>query len=355
MASARDIEEQAAKWLIELDADSTPERWARHEQWMACSPLHRAAFLRLSCAWSRASALRKLRPLDQRVDPDLLAKPSRELDNEAEGRTERPPARLRRFAWRRVGLAAAVSTAAVVCVAIAWQTTREFSGAVHETGFGNTELVALADGSTIRLNSDSQVRIRYTKSLRSIELERGEALFEVAPDVRRPFRVSAGTTRTTAADSRFAVRRKSADIVEVQVAKGLVVFERVRASSPFAKVGARFTRTLWAGYTAAANPRGVTVRNVGTAAVQRHMAWVTGQVSFLGETLAEAVLEINRYSPRRLVIADPRIANLRVSGTFNLTDHSSFVASLEHPLKVRALRTPARERGSPIRLVSMQP
>jgi transmembrane sensor len=183
-----------------------------------------------------------------------------------------------------------------------------------------------------------------------VVIERGEALFDVAADAKRPFRVSAGNTRTTTLTGRFSVHQKAADMTEVLVSRGQVVFERARSPLYFTGSGARFMRTLWAGTMANANDRGVLVRAIGTAAVQRRLAWVYGQVAFLGETLQEAVLQINRYNRQKLVIADPKIGRLRVSGTFAATDPESFVASLEKPLHVRA-----RPRTDTIRLVSAKP
>jgi hypothetical protein len=70
--NADDIEQEAAQWLVRVDADASPERYAELDRFLSRNPRHRAAFLRLSVAWRRANALKNLVPLDQRVDPDLL-------------------------------------------------------------------------------------------------------------------------------------------------------------------------------------------------------------------------------------------------------------------------------------------
>lgn len=337
MASAAEIEEQAAKWLIRLDAGATQEDWAQHARWLADSPRHRAAFLRLSRAWSGSNALRKLRPLDCHVDPDLLAP--------AESRRPRL-----RDSWLLKKLAIAASMTLAVIGVFAWRAVSAPDDLVYETKFATTQLVSLADGSQINLNGDSVIRVSYTPRMRDVVIERGEALFDVAMDAQRPFRVSAGDTHTTTLTSRFSVHRTAEDTTEVMVSRGQVVFERARPPLYFTGSGARFVRTLRAGTLANASDGGVFVRTIGTAAVQRRLAWVRGQVAFLGETLHEAVLQINRYNRQKLVIADPKIGRLRVSGTFAATDPESFVASLEKPLHVRA-----RPRTDTIRLVSAKP
>jgi transmembrane sensor len=345
MASAADIEEQAAKWLIELDAGATPAEWARLTLWLSANPRHRAAFLRLSKAWNQSDALRKLRPLDCRVDADLLADASRKLRPSSESE----PSRWRGLAgWRGIGLAAAGTLFIAVCGVVAWQLSPRFDAPVYETIFGATEHVTLPDGTRIQLNGDTTVRVEFSPTLRDIRLGRGEVLVKVAPDVKRPFQVSTESTRVISAESQFSVRRKSAEIVDVLVADGQVVFERARAPLSFGATGVRFTRTLWTGDSASANNFGVVVRQIGASAVHRRLAWRNGQVWFLGETLAEAVSEINRYTRPPLLIQDREIAGLRVSGTFDVKDAPSFISSLEKPLHVKAVR--GKDRN--IRLVS---
>jgi transmembrane sensor len=341
MASAKDIEEQAATWLIQLDAGATPAEWARLTQWLSESPRHRAAYLRLSKAWNDADALRKLRPLDCSVDPDLLARASRELIPQRD-----PPAsRWRmRFGWRGISLAAASTLAVAVCGAAAWQLSSPLRAPTYETSFGATQRISLPDGSHAQLNGDSAVRVEYSTTLRNIEIERGEVLFEVAPDVRRPFQVSTGTARAIAAEGQFSVRRKSAQVVDVLVAEGQVAFERARVPRILGASGARFTRTLWSGDAARADRLNVVVRQIGVEAVYRRLEWRHGQVAFLGETLAEAVDEINRYNRQPVLIEDRQIASRRVSGTFRKNDPRSFVRSLEKPLHVKAVGEPGRIR-----------
>jgi ferric-dicitrate binding protein FerR (iron transport regulator) len=69
---ADDIEQRAAEWLIRLDGDDRSRIYADFEAFLAQHPRHRAAFERLSAAWRRLDALRRLAPLDGTIDADLL-------------------------------------------------------------------------------------------------------------------------------------------------------------------------------------------------------------------------------------------------------------------------------------------
>jgi hypothetical protein len=76
---------------------------------------------------------------------------------------------------------------------------------------------------------------------------------------------------------------------------------------------------------------------------------VATQLSYQGETLAQAVSELNRHNNhRRLVIADREIADVKLSGRFDATDPESFVAALA-PLGVHGFAD--RRHEDEIRLV----
>ncbi len=73
-ATAAAIDETAANWLVRLEASTSAELWEGLQRWLDAEPRHRAAFIRLRCAWHRTDKLRLLRPSDGRVDEDLLSK-----------------------------------------------------------------------------------------------------------------------------------------------------------------------------------------------------------------------------------------------------------------------------------------
>jgi ferric-dicitrate binding protein FerR (iron transport regulator) len=73
MVDCEAIQEEAAHWLIRHDAgDMSAQEQGAFAAWAAIVR-HRAAFIRLQAAWRHTEVLRRLRPLDGRVDPDLLA------------------------------------------------------------------------------------------------------------------------------------------------------------------------------------------------------------------------------------------------------------------------------------------
>src|SRR5262249_40880821 len=80
------------------------------------------------------------------------------------------------------------------------------------TGVGEQRMLALDDGTHVILNTDTRVRVDYERDARRIELDKGEALFEVAHDAARPFFVTAGDRRIQALGTSFAVRRDESQV-----------------------------------------------------------------------------------------------------------------------------------------------
>ena len=71
-------------------------------------------------------------------------------------------------------------------------------GQTYDTAVGERRAISLEDGSTIELNTNSRVRVRLARGERRLWLEKGQAMFAVAPDKARPFLVTAGDTTVRA-------------------------------------------------------------------------------------------------------------------------------------------------------------
>ena len=68
----------------------------------------------------------------------------------------------------------------------------------YATQTGEQRSLALEDGSTITVNTGSQVLVAMTDKVRRVVMDRGEAYFEVARDPLRPFTVEVGGQSITA-------------------------------------------------------------------------------------------------------------------------------------------------------------
>ena len=252
-----------------------------------------------------------LRPDGGPVDADLLMR-------------ARPPSRWSR--WRKP-LAIAAGLIAIA-VAAGWWFGVTGGAQTYRTEVGGLSRVVLKDGSAVTLNTDTELRVRFSESRRQVELLRGEAQFTVTHDTIRPFEVLAGGRIVRAVGTAFDVRLDHGETMEVMVTEGRVAF--VDAPSPTPALGTvATTATISAGETAVAKGGKVTVRRVTATETSRHLAWQVGELSFQGETLSEAIAEFNCYNRRKLKIEDASIGSLQVGGNFQALDVDSFVAALE--------------------------
>jgi transmembrane sensor len=329
---ATDMEHRACEWMLRSEGGNlTEEMRADLERWLL-EPRHRITFLRIREAWRRASRMRTACPLDGIVDPDLLKNAEVTFRSRDTNSASRWPFRF---------VASAALTLILCLVGLSSGITlRPTDWIKYTTSVGSYENIALADGSGIQLNTDSEIRARLTPDRREIEVIRGEALIKAVRDTRRPFTVSAANLVVHAnsinAAASFTVRLRAPTAVDVSVKQGSVV---LGPSEKLVDVALRrdpFSHsTLVEGEMAVVRPEGIHLDRVGLEEINRKLSWTTGLLSFQGETLSEATDEFNRYNRKRLIITNPSIANHRIGGAFQATDPEAFVSALQKCFRVR--------------------
>lgn len=341
MSRASDISDAAAAWLVRLEGQTSPEIWDEFETWLDRDARHRAAFIRLRVAWHQVDRLKSLRPADGAVDADLLSRRKlsptsirtrglQPLQGKVRNRFEDLLIPDRR---RVLGTAAAIVAIGV----FAWFGAYHLGWSSYETGVGERQKIVLADGTTIDVNTRTHLDARISGSRRDIMLERGEALFHVAHDAKRPFYVVAGATVVRAVGTAFSVRVRDSEHVDVLVAEGSVAVGAPGEDANFENPSLleRAPRVS-AGQAATVRRKSVEVHNLQAQDITRKLAWTTGRLDFQGETLDDAIAEFNRYNQRQIRIADLSIAKLRVGGgNFSTADVDSFVAALQRSFNLR--------------------
>ena len=349
-----DIEAQAAEWLIRLEADSSPYTVELWLQWLKEDPRRRAVFVRLESIWRQTDALRSLQPIDGRINVGILdafpgLRPPRPPQPPVTGPSRWPW-------WRRLWRAGpsgqrgrptaerpgthrlrTVALAAAVVAGVAtlggWLMVMAPDRATYRTERGGFERVVLPDGSTVLLNTNTQMRMHFSRETREIVLTRGEALFTVARDERRPFEVSVGDNTVRAVGTSFDVRLREPREMEVMVAQGVVAIDR----APGITTAVTARSLLAAGDEALMDARGTAqTLHIGDSDIQRRLAWTRGQIWLSHTTLADAITEFNRYNSRQLVLGEPELATLRVGGSFTTTDPTAFLAALERIFGIQA-------------------
>jgi transmembrane sensor len=205
------------------------------------------------------------------------------------------------------------------------------------TVVGGLESIPMSDGSHVTLNTDSEIRVSLGVRERVVEIEHGEAFFEVAHDPQRPFVVKAGGRRVIAVGTQFSVRWDGVEL-RVIVADGTVRYEShagdtLPAASPAAGADAIL---LPAGSGARTEGNTLQVEQLPATEAERRLTWRSGFLTFRDTPLADAVAELNRYSTRKIVIEDPSIAALEVGGVVRSNDTAPFIRLLERGFGIRA-------------------
>lgn len=332
----KQIDQIAGDWLARRDSgDWTQADQRRFDHWLNESPLHRVAYLRIEHVWERSE---RLKALGAGIPPGVIPPPNgwnlspffdeRENadDPEVAAAPSVPPAN-----GRQRPRYLAFAAAAAIVLAVALSTAHYFwpAGTSYRTPLGGLASVPMPDGSKVTLNTDSEIRVAVTDKERRVELEQGEAFFEVAHDKSRPFVVHAGNKRVIAVGTKFSVKREARDIqVVVTEGKVRVATEGDRTSGS--------AEPLAAGTIAQASDAGVLLQTKQLAEAEEALSWRQGILVFRQMTLAEASAEFNRYNARKIVIEDPAVADLRVAGSFRANNVDGFVRLLErgYPLRV---------------------
>jgi len=195
------------------------------------------------------------------------------------------------------------------------------------------------------LKGDAEIREVFTSGERRVRLLRGEAYFTVTKDPKRPFMVEAGKVTVRAVGTAFAVRLE-ADLIDVLVTEGTVqvtslpkaysVDQHPDTSSALVKAGHRAVVA-----NSSRSPREhLSVRAVSVAEIAQSLAWHEPMLELAGAPLREVVEAFARESGRRIEIADPALAEVRIGGRFPPQDVDGFVRVLEDIYGVKSERRP---------------
>lgn len=326
-----EIAAEAAVWIARLHG---PDRSSRMERecldWQGRSAAHRLAFERCTETWQDVSRVTLV---------DAFASMARDGARSGKASPTLQATRSRRLF--------ALGGVAVLLVGGAWVGLWRAAG-VYATGVGEQRLVVLEDGTRLSLNTDSRVRVSMGSSKRRVDIESGEALFEVAKDPRRPFVVRAAGTEVVALGTVFAVRfepghQRAGETTSVTLVEGRVTVHSIAKRSPEG-AGSDWSLTMNPGDRvrrigpATGGPEASSTVKVDRPRIESVLAWKRNEAMFDNVSLADAITEMNRYNRTQIaLVGDASLARLRVSGVYRTGDTAGFardVAAL-HGLVVR--------------------
>ncbi|MEH6586940.1 MAG: FecR domain-containing protein [Halioglobus sp.] len=288
----------ALGWVARLRSDAvSAEDQQSFALWLGEHRSHTQAMDEALELWDDLGAIRHLSPADEL--PAQSANSSR---------------------WLPAAMAAA---ACLVLAVFLWpQLQSDPVSHQYRSALGERRTVDLPDGSLARLNTNSSIVVTYSQDQRHIDLQHGEAWFQVRPNKQRPFHVDAGETRVTAVGTAFNVYLNNSRSTDVTVTEGVV---RV---SELGKTGNRApsTELLHVNQRLIAGIDGWELSSSDDFANQ--LAWQRGELVAEEMPLPELVAQLERYQQTRIIIADPNVARLTVSGVLQLDQPEATLSAI---------------------------
>ena len=306
-ATSSPLVDDALAWLVKIHSGHASEEDRRAcDLWRTSSPAHGQAYEEAEALWRDVGQVRSENSLVHSASSPAT-RFSKKVD-------------IRKTGW---------AIAAWLFLMIGLFSSRHLTEwlatvmADYHTSVGQQRVVTLADGSRIHLNTDTAVNVAFTDQSRDIQLLRGEAAFTVESDVNRPFTVQSGEVCTRALGTAFVVHFHH-KIVTVTVIEHAVQVSTSAGSAPAPLVvreGEQVSYTVERGMSSA-------------RPIDRSLetAWQRGKLIFEAKPLVEVVTELNRYRPGRIMIMNPALRHLKVTGLFDVTDTDAALRMIQHTI-----------------------
>lgn len=337
----------AVRWISKIKSgDMTPAEQVQLKDWLAQDPGHQVEFDLVNDIWNCADVLEN--------DPLVMRETAVQYKRRYRGWLKRWTGG---FKLRHSFIAPLALTAATVLLVMGfWWTARQNHGpTLYSTPIGQQLTVALVDGSTAYLDTDTTITTRFNETAREIELISGKALFYVVHEKERPFLVKAGKITVRAVGTEFNVYKDNSDRVSVAVTQGSVQITgpatwqdfRDQSGSPEPDSSAFPEKVpsdlppdvIVAGKEVVIDEKKGDYEIKDIALVDNN-SWRWGKLLFNNVPLSQAVDEMNRYLTEKIVIVDDRIKDMPVSMTFSVRDRKYFVKTLEKALTLESRKAP---------------
>jgi transmembrane sensor len=308
------VAREATAWFVRLnDPSATSADQADFQRWHSASPAHAAAYARMGELWGEtreiASAL-------------------------GAGHWYRTPLKAETPYWRGRPLTRAAFAAAALLLVTGgaiWRDPGLFDRltADYAAAPGSHIERTLADGTRLYLDGDGAADVRIDERTRELTLLRGRAFVDVAHDAARPFRVHAGGAEVQVLGTAFGVAR-DAEAVVVTVERGQVAVAAQGTSAGNALLTPGQRVKVAEGKVGATQ----------TVDAETALAWHRGLIVFDRASLAEVVEDLDRAMRGRVVLTDPHLRTLTLSGVFRADEPDAVLEALRSALGLSTVSIP---------------
>lgn len=301
------VVQEAISWQIRLNSQ-TDDDASRQEfiEWHQSEPDHQLAWKRIETIGSEFYDVLSALPEKNIIIPTLDAA-SKNMQ--------------RRDMLKLLSVVLTTGTVAGLNSEYQWL---EMWSADYSTAKGERRTVQLADGTVLLFNTNTAVDIRFTRKERLLILRRGEVFVTSGADskavMHRPLLVESEHARFQAIGTRFLVRRNEINS-HLMVEQGKVEISNALGNKHIVNAGESYDVSV----------SDITVYDNNKLKLD---AWLQGMLVVDNIRLVDFLAEVSRYRLGYLN-CDPSIANLRLSGVFQLDDPDQIVAMLPQLLPVQ--------------------
>ena len=330
------IEGQAQAWFVRFKSSNiSPADQADFKRWMQADSMHRIAYQELQNLWDMVGSFAEAPEIvaaREKVLRDTAGRSDIKSKGESKEESEKEPslfARLFMPLVTRPWSVLAIAASALVMVITATQLndidfwSAPAAGDIYQTQVGERKTIVLADNSVVILDTDTRLVADYSQQKRLISLEKGQARFNVAHEPRRPFSVEAGDGVVTALGTTFVVRKTANDVL-VTLIEGKV---KVARQSQLMTISHTPDDQKDIARQLVYSKKGISKPDV--VDIPQVTAWEQGRLVFDNHSLPEVIAELNRYSDKKIIIADRTLRAIRVTGVFNAGDNRSAIRALK--------------------------
>ena len=325
----------ASDWIAAIDRgiDASEEKSLR--EWLSLDNQNIEALIEVAILWDKMNDLNRL--------SDLFPEKQK---------SSRPTIR-----WA-MGIAATIIMVLSANFILPWSQVPDTAGGLIEqvsnhftksieTEVGESSTVQLSDGSELVLNTNTSVEIDYSQAKRIIKLNRGEIHIDVAHDKSRPLSVLVGNKLIQAVGTAFNVQVEK-DSIELIVTDGKVIVAPLNDLKAFvqAKVAIPLppsTIAISKGEKidlSLEKSRNERITKVEPIEIAASLSWRNGNLIFRGESLADAMQEISRYSNVKITLENNQaLRSIRVAGMFKTGDVDGLLSVLEKNFSISYKRT----------------
>ncbi|MCU4676546.1 FecR domain-containing protein [Catenovulum sp. 2E275] len=337
----------AAGWLIKQEEGFSQTQQVEFEDWLNQSELHKKLFNQVAKPVTDANMLANLAPIfpyqkrQQRRKTSLLPK-----------------------------MAVALST--VFCVGLLWfmQTAQTPAPSANQsyqdsvildahnsqtntvqyvrtfhTQIGEQGHFILPDQSSLRLNTNSQVKVVFTDNRRLLYLNKGELHIEVAHNQTWPLSVIAKDKTFEAVGTAFNVAIENELAVELIVTDGTVAVAEIKpVPANQNQPDNHLVISVNKGEKLQLSTEQNSLKNaqkvqVGQAQIDQLLAWQTGSLTFNGEPLETVLQTLAQYTEYRFELEQAELKQMKIVARIKVSELNNITEILTHNFGLKAEKT----------------